>query len=54
MLIQWIKVRLNDLKRLKQCVTCTMNPETCGCNEKDEDTNGMCQKWRKHERFCKH
>lgn len=42
---QWLSVRMNDLKRLKQCVACDRNPETCGCSEADEDKDGMCQKY---------
>ena len=36
---------LANLRRLKQCVTCGRNPETCGCTESDEDANGMCMQW---------
>lgn len=43
MLRKWLLVRMNDLKRMKQCISCMRDPETCGCTEKDEDKNGMCK-----------
>lgn len=33
----------NDFKRLMQCLTCANDPETCGCDDSDEDENGMCR-----------
>lgn len=46
-----ITVFAMNLRRLKQCVTCGRNPETCGCDDADEDASGMCMKWveRKEE-----
>ena len=35
-----------NIRRLKQCLICIHNPETCGYDESDEDENGMCKKWR--------
>lgn len=35
----------NDKKRLCQCITCKHNPEVCGCDESNEDENGMCKEW---------
>jgi len=34
-----------NISRLKQCITCRCDPEECGCDESDEDENGMCKKW---------
>lgn len=44
-------VLARNIRRLKQCVTCERNPKTCGCDDADEDANGMCVKWaeRKEE-----
>ena len=44
MLRKWLLVRMSDLKRMKQCIDCARDPETCGCTDKDEDENGMCKK----------
>ncbi len=44
MLRKWLLVRMNDLKRMKQCIGCMRDPENCGCTEKDEDENGMCKR----------
>lgn len=30
-----------DIKRLMQCVTCERNPRDCGCDDSDEDENGI-------------
>lgn len=35
----------HDIDRMMQCVTCVHNPETCGCDDADEDKSGMCMKW---------
>ena len=41
----------HDIDRMMQCVTCGRNPETCECDDTDEDKYGMCMKWveRKEE-----
>lgn len=38
-----------DLLRLKQCITCANDPADCGCDDSDEDENGMCTKWKRKE-----
>lgn len=38
-----------NIHRLKQCMTCNHNPETCRCDESEEDENGMCKKWERKE-----
>lgn len=40
-----------DIDRLMQCITCERNPQTCGCKDEDEDSEGMCVCWaeRKEE-----
>lgn len=38
-----------NFRRLKQCLTCGQNPEVCGCDESDEDENGMCKQWVRKE-----
>lgn len=38
-----------NLRRLKQCIECGQNPECCGCDDSDEDENGMCTQWVRKE-----
>ena len=35
-----------DKVRLLQCVFCNRDPINCGYDEKDEDENGLCRKYR--------
>ena len=35
-----------DKSRLMQCVTCQNNPDNCGCDDNDEDENGLCKKYQ--------
>lgn len=37
----------HDQKRFCQCVTCGKDPAKCGCDERDEDANGMCKQWER-------
>ena len=39
----------HDKDRLMQCIKCENNPETCNCTDSDEDSDGMCKKFRKAE-----
>ena len=39
----------HDIERLMQCVTCGRNPRDCGCDDSDEDEDGMCTKWERKE-----
>lgn len=39
----------HDIKRLMQCVTCERNPRDCGCDDSDEDENGLCTKYERKE-----
>lgn len=34
-----------NISRLMQCIKCRYDPEECGCDELDEDENGMCKKY---------
>lgn len=36
-----------DKKRLFQCASCKNDSTTCGCDESNEDDNGMCEKWER-------
>jgi hypothetical protein len=36
---------VRNVRRLTQCMTCRHDPEECGCDDSDEDENGMCKKW---------
>lgn len=40
-----------DKIRLLQCVTCQNNPDNCGCDDKDEDNNGLCVRYQGHVLF---
>lgn len=39
------KLSESDKKRLMQCVACARNPKECGCDNRDEDENGMCKQY---------
>ena len=39
----------DEIERLMQCVTCEKSPRDCGCDDSDEDENGMCIKWERKE-----
>lgn len=39
----------HDIKRLMQCLTCGKSPRDCGCDDSDEDSEGMCKKWERKE-----
>lgn len=39
----------HDIERLMQCVTCEKSPRDCGCDDSDEDEEGMCIKWERKE-----
>lgn len=36
----------NLARRLDQCIVCENDPRTCGCDEEDEDENGMCVQFK--------
>lgn len=40
-----------DIERLIQCITCKNDPETCGCDDKDEDSEGMCVCWAERKEY---
>ena len=33
-------------RRLEQCIVCENDPRTCGCDDEDEDENGMCVQFK--------
>ena len=36
----------NIARRLDQCIVCEHDPRTCGCDDEDEDENGMCVQFK--------
>ena len=36
----------NLARRLDQCIVCEHDPRTCGCDDEDEDENGMCVQFK--------
>ena len=34
-----------DKERLLQCVFCQRDPANCGCDENNEDENGLCKNY---------
>ena len=41
----------SDTERLIQCILCDKDPEACGASEKDEDSEGLCLKYRPHDKY---
>ena len=40
------ELSMNDKVRLLQCVFCQHDAVICGCDETDEDANGLCKKYQ--------
>lgn len=36
----------NLARRLEQCIVCEHDPRTCGCDDEDDDENGMCVQFK--------
>lgn len=45
-LLKSLPIPKKDKARLLQCVFCKRNSITCGCDETDENKNGLCQKYQ--------
>ena len=38
---------LHDKMRLMECISCDKDPETCGCDDNDENERGFCTKYER-------